>query len=786
MSERTPLIDPRTRRQAENAIPSKSQRIKVAETIGALQAGKLPSQDQLSKLIQLVLDSDTLKTSGGANSKTARLGTEGQKVLEDTKNVLRALKAWGDEKNGDDLIQNFFYNAATADVNVDINTASAPSQKELSKDAQRAISSLRSIASLMITNPVFRQLGSDGILLTRDIFADAASVAADLAKNASEAARPSEKERKDGVDFEQAKAKGKEVAKKVQSGKAQGQAKQGLFDEVEKVKEYFDEKLPEGEEARERTITKLQEVVTQAQQNPEYRRAITSIINLFKKYTHKAQDALDETKKKSDISDEDEKVQQAGRDLRAFVEKVSGKSIDDLISAAQKVGEDVKGNEKLSIYFDELEQFIERLLYQPGYVTSQRAYKRASAFYDDGQSLLAENDQWKEDAGKLQKELEALVNGITNDKATLRLVNALENLGSSLASAGQVGFGSLKAEGQGLYRDFLDVIVPRLIALVKEIPVPRVEFKSEDVDIVIDDIKLESASFIPDSIRVVQKNDLRFTQGYATYASEYDGSLRLRVDGLHFSASNIAFWIAKKSGFMPYEDAGLLDLTFGSNGISFDTTLENATEEDRETFFTVKDVAVSISDFDFKVRDNDQWLATWFAKPILKAFVKRNLTHALEAQIAEYLRQADFRAYGLQQRAIAATNAKPSPANWVNAIVRDSIFPQSSDHGPVKVRQAGVVKYGRRGEYVLHVGVDDHLFPDQPPARVSNKQREKAKALAGSGSRQAKGAADQFKNKAQNAKEQGKQEANELDARRKEQARRENKEEGWRSKSFDV
>jgi hypothetical protein len=33
------------------------------------------------------------------------------------------------------------------------------------------------------------------------------------------------------------------------------------------------------------------------------------------------------------------------------------------------------------------------------------------------------------------------------------------------------------------------------------------------VDIVIDDIKLESASFIPDSIRVVQKNDLRFTQG---------------------------------------------------------------------------------------------------------------------------------------------------------------------------------------------------------------------------------------------------------------------------------
>lgn len=73
---------------------------------------------------------------------------------------------------------------------------------------------------------------------------------------------------------------------------------------------------------------------------------------------------------------------------------------------------------------------------------------------------------------------------------------------------------------------------------------------------------------------------------------------------------------------MPYEDAGLLDVTFGPKGISFDVTLENASEDDQETFFTVKGVAVSISDFDFTVRENDQWLATWFAKPVLKAFVK--------------------------------------------------------------------------------------------------------------------------------------------------------------------
>lgn len=206
---------------------------------------------------------------------------------------------------------------------------------------------------------------------------------------------------------------------------------------------------------------------------------MTTIINLFKKYSNKAQEAIEETKNNSDISDEDEKVQQAGRDLKEFVEKVSGKKLDDLFAAAKQAGDDIKNNEKLSLYFDELEKYFERLLYQPGYVTSQRAYRKASSLYDDGQSLIAENDQWKRDAANLQKQLEALVNGITNDKATQKLITSLENLGSSLASAGQVGFGALKVEGQGLYRDLLDVMVPRLISLVKEIPVPRVEFKSE-------------------------------------------------------------------------------------------------------------------------------------------------------------------------------------------------------------------------------------------------------------------------------------------------------------------
>lgn len=79
------------------------------------------------------------------------------------------------------------------------------------------------------------------------------------------------------------------------------------------------------------------QVIKGAQEKPEYKRSISSIVGLFKKYAHKAEAAAKETADKSNVSDEDEKVQQAGRDMKAFIEKITNKPLDDVIKASQKV-----------------------------------------------------------------------------------------------------------------------------------------------------------------------------------------------------------------------------------------------------------------------------------------------------------------------------------------------------------------------------------------------------------------------------------------------------------------
>jgi ribosomal protein L12E/L44/L45/RPP1/RPP2 len=58
---------------------------------------------------------------------------------------------------------------------------------------------------------------------------------------------------------------------------------------------------------------------------------------LVKKYAVKVRDSAQEVAEKTDVEGEDEKVKQAGRDLKTFVERLAGKSLDPLIEKAQKV-----------------------------------------------------------------------------------------------------------------------------------------------------------------------------------------------------------------------------------------------------------------------------------------------------------------------------------------------------------------------------------------------------------------------------------------------------------------
>ena len=71
--------------------------VDVAAVIGALDAGKLPSHQQVTSFIDVALNSDLLKVDGALSGGT--LSANGQKIVQDVREILQAYKELGNETN---------------------------------------------------------------------------------------------------------------------------------------------------------------------------------------------------------------------------------------------------------------------------------------------------------------------------------------------------------------------------------------------------------------------------------------------------------------------------------------------------------------------------------------------------------------------------------------------------------------------------------------------------------------------------------------------------------------
>lgn len=96
--EREPLLpkfEPQHRDEASARYTDK-----VADVVGALEAGRLPSQAQIDHAFRSLLNSDLLKVEGGNTHLPPSLAKELVAIVDDVKEVVVAMLEVGGEKNG--------------------------------------------------------------------------------------------------------------------------------------------------------------------------------------------------------------------------------------------------------------------------------------------------------------------------------------------------------------------------------------------------------------------------------------------------------------------------------------------------------------------------------------------------------------------------------------------------------------------------------------------------------------------------------------------------------------
>ncbi|GAA5830171.1 hypothetical protein JCM11251_006906 [Rhodosporidiobolus azoricus] len=799
------------------------------QAYGALKAGKMPTTDQLVAGIRKVLSSALLQPDIGSMVAKkvggGKLSAKGRDVVLKERKVLEAIARLVLEKNNDDKIQRFIWQARNADLNVDVDAEAhietpdipVPSVQELKEAGQ----SLHELLSLLLTSSELRNLLADSLNLFRDLFADAAEQFAEVSisatkasKKAAKTVRPSDQQKEahetglEGEHWEDVLDNAQDVRKQIKRG-AEDKRDELLKRGVKKgraFKEYAEEKLPT--DAKDAVIERWKKIVNEIQAQPEYHDAVNTLYGLARKYFDTTKDEIKKAAEQSSAklkeieAEPNSEAKNAASLLRQIIEAFTG-PLDNALAAADAVFQDIKDDERVQQVWNEFDLLLDRSLNDVGYVTSSKASRQFEKIYDRARAIVESNADWKRDANAFATEAQKLLDHAAHDRALTAVGDAFEDLGDSLAAFGKTSYNLLGVDGGDLWKDISTVWLPRILGMVKLVPLPRVEFTSEDVDLIVDNIRFEAVSFVPDAAHFKSNLELSTKKGYAAYASEFAATTTLAFAGLRMQATNISYYIKKKTGWIGLEDSGLLDIYIGDaknpkaeDGLDVTLTLANATEDDREAFFKLERVDVNIENFHINVRRSQHPITNWLARGAISSFLEAKTKEVLEEQIAAAFKEMDKSFYLLQYKAAGARAAAPDPLSYLRAI----LTPTSTSSASLvdKVTSTGLTKVGPKGEWVLAIGIEEELLPGRRTALeragedVVSRKRQ-VESLLEEGRAELVGAVHEAAGSVENLEEAGYAvgEAVDEESRRAKRAaqrreREERRKNGWRSDAFDL
>lgn len=240
-----------------------------------------------------------------------------------------------------------------------------------------------------------------------------------------------------------------------------------------------------------------------------------------------------------------------------------------------------------------------------------------------------------------------------------------------------------KVSKSRIWRELWVYLLPKLLAMIQEIPLPRIEFVSREIEFAIDPLTLRSMSgFMPDQIRLTNKNVLEFkhtaprtTTASSVRTSSITSTQTLVIKGLRLFTKDVGFYFKKKrdpeKGWLSrwttseFEDEGLLDVFVGmgtDDGISSVMEIEIGENSEKEAgrLFKLKSTHFDVQGLSLYPHDSTHPVLNWFLKPGLALYLQSKLSETVESYISHQLQLLEELIEGIQSRWDRSRSAKPS------------------------------------------------------------------------------------------------------------------------------
>ncbi|KAI5897910.1 uncharacterized protein SCHCODRAFT_02696539 [Schizophyllum commune H4-8] len=687
--EREPLL-PKKKHSA--LPPPRSDIERLADALGALQVGKLPSQAQIDTLLFRLLRSNVFDVDGKIHG-SGPISRHGRQVVQDVHDVLEALRQFGLDKNGDDVLQDLIYQyrklRETASIQVNHEylahiqdsalktggkSADIPSTQELSEDATSLAESIRTILRLVLTSSTFRSLLKDILELARDYISYTAGEVADVALEVQVAAEDVERAAQTtDISVEDIKGKAKEIYDDVRDVAAgNGSRSNGV---------------PPSRDPRTVAYDRVQLVFASAHRDPPYTQALRTLLEVIRKYvsiTRKAADIISHASPadlpKGRLFYLTVPARRLLRDARILAERLaSGHPLANLLHLFAQFSDDVlfspaEVGYEIRTFFAAVGEWCDYALEDPTYANSSAGMYAFGSLYDTSRRLLRSDseDQLAMDFRLVVDELRIYIRLVQDDLSNKRLANAVRALDADIRQLGADTMGARSRWRREFTQDILGYLLPRLLRSLRSLPImPRVEYQDSMLDIALDALLLTStpltvtSSLTPDHFSVQNLTEL-----YVDLDSQKTDSVvttrtrtRVHVDGIRLSAHDVGYY-AKYKDWLSYEDEGLLSVDIGtpptsssqgSGGleIGIDLNIPESGEETTDQAFDVVDVRVRLDGLALTIDRSKHWLLNkLLLQPLSGPTLSVVLSSILEGKIREGL-EAVARVLGEVRRDVA-------------------------------------------------------------------------------------------------------------------------------------
>lgn len=341
--------------------------------------------------------------------------------------------------------------------------------------------------------------------------------------------------------------------------------------------------------------------------------------------------------------------------------------------------------------------------------------------YDKGRYLARE--RYRTQTDRIVDETKFLADQFEKDPQNKAFADSVEKLFLDL---GRDAGGKAVFKPQ-LLKDLRDIILPGIFENVRYVPIPRIEVSDPMVDVVVENLVIESDNLMPNVVEFGSDNYFRW--GRKKISNKHDNKIMIAMSGIQLDLRDVSYYIKKKQGFPSITDTGVMDIFLGGEGLSFKIAASTVQKNDKQHFVKLEKVSVNIKNMDIKLRKSSHKALFAIFKPMLFRVVRPALTKVIEGQIREAFLKGDAYAHDIQTEAKKAQEAaREDPENAPSIFSRYADAMRARMQADAKKAEQAV----KRDTTVKTVmTLQESIFPNiKLPGGVSNKATEYAELAA--------------------------------------------------------